>query len=181
VRIGGGGNEAAAVVTLTPRSRSRSRQKPQPPKAESVGLEAELTMDDRKSAEIEIDDGDGEFLQESTRLIELYGEGDNGDVRITMLDETTVVVFAHGFPFTFPRLVRNGAFIQVLYFGDGDIYRLEFRTKPQPASDGFCHMLLTKGPDVEQISSKEEFYEYTEREDWSLETMVVVKPKSRNT
>jgi hypothetical protein len=168
-------SDAQQVGSLSVDSRVVGAQQQHELTMDDLWIEKAKTMTSLRKRD-EVDGADGEHLQESQRLIELYGEGENGDVRITTLDDT-VVVFAHGVPFSFPRLVRNGAFIQVLHFGNGGVYRLEFRTKPLPAPDGLCHMLLTKGPDVEQFSSEEEFCEYTEREDWSMEAIVAVKPK----
>lgn len=130
--------------------------------------------DDDDNDEVHLLNSD--FREESLRLIDLYGEGHNGDVLIKMLDETTVVVVAHGFAFSFPRLVRNSAFIQVLAFDNGHIYRLEFETEPLPERDGRCNVMLEQGPDVEFIASEDEFLQYTEREDWSWEHTVVVTP-----
>lgn len=81
----------------------------------------------------------------------MYGTGQNGDVFIQMINDELVVVFVHDVPFAWPRLVRDGAFIQVVHFGDDSILRLEFMTKPRRMPDGRCYSLLESGPEVSEL------------------------------
>jgi hypothetical protein len=71
-------------------------------------------------------------------------------------------------------------FIQLFCFDDGRIFRLEFPTRPLPEPDGKFFMMLMKSPDVEHLSSKKEFANFFEREDWSWTDTVSVSCERRS-
>lgn len=117
------------------------------------------------------------FDASQEQLVHLYGTGRNGDVHIHLIDGRVSVV-AHGLSFAWPRLVRDGAFIQVIHFADDAIYRLEFMTNPRLMPDENCYVLLELGPDRIGPDVCDDFDKYLDREDWIFEEAIGIVPNA---